>query len=190
MKPRDEWFPAKGEKGVVGRFEYYNGVPDVVKSRAADEFVPLPKIACRQKITGNADEICVPVKPFNKDALINRFPEAWRAFNGEEVEVDGMPLETLGIPEGKVLLFRLNAVSTVEQLADLTDAQCEAIGFGTRKLRAEAQARMAALKADADKAVVAAAAALAKAADDDEAPKRKPGRPSKAEQVARAEATH
>lgn len=180
MAPREQWFPAKGEKGVVGRFEHYNERPDIKKSKAADEFIPLPMVVCRMKVVGDPDESVVPLKAFNKVTLIERFPDAWAAFQGEEVEVDGTPLTELGLSESKILDFRLNGASTVEQVADLSDAQCEAIGFGTRKLREAAQQLMAQQKRDDEDTVREAAKTLTQ---------KKRGRPSNAERAAR-EAAH
>lgn len=177
MQLREKWFPAHGETNVVARFEKNYDRPDIAKSLEADEFIPMELIVCRMKVVGDPDESVVPMKPHNKQHLIDRFPDAWRDFNGEAMEVSGTPLTELGLTEAKILDFRLNGVSTVEQVAALSDANCEAIGFGTRKLRSAAQAMIAAQQQEASERVLAAAAAPV--------PPRKRGRPSNAERAAR-----
>jgi hypothetical protein len=136
------WFPARGEKGVVGRFEYYDQL-DVARSKAADDYRYKKIVVLRTKVAGDQDENFLPVKPHNQDSYINRFPDAWQAFQGEETPVDGTPLTELGLTESKISAFRINAIYTVEQVADLSDAMCEKVGFGTRKLRADAQTLLA-----------------------------------------------
>lgn len=173
----NKWFPAKGETGVVGRFEVNHDRPNIPESKKADEFVPMEMIVCRMKVVTDPDESVVPVKPHNKDQLIARFPDAWKDFNGEAIEVDGTPLSELGLDENRILGFRLNAITTVEQLAVLSDAQCETAGLGTKKIRQSAQTYLAEKAGQEQRAVVEAAAALVK-------PKR--GRPSNAERAARA----
>lgn len=130
----DKWYPAAGEVGVVGRFEYYDHL-DVPASKAADEVVTKPIIVCRMKVAGSVDESFVKVKPHNQSELVHRFPDAWLAFQGQEVKIDGTPLSKLGLPEQFITVLGLTAVNTVEQLAGLSDAACQNMGFGYRKHR-------------------------------------------------------
>lgn len=131
----EQWYPvAEPEKGVIGRFEYFD-ILDVKASREADEEVYMPAIICRTKAVGSTDDTCVKVKPYNKDALIRRFPAAWKAFQGEEIKVDGTPIEKLGFSTTENDTLLLNSIQTVEQLAELSDMACQNIGFGTRKRR-------------------------------------------------------
>jgi hypothetical protein len=190
---RDQWYPAHGETGVVGRFEFDETLPDIVKSRAADEFVPLRVTILRAKIIGDQDNTPILMNAENAQSLIKRFPEAWKAFNGEEVKLDGTPLSDLvtvnadgretRLNEDKILDFRLNGCMTVEQLAVMSDAICEKVGFGTRKLRAEAQAMLA----KKQQMTMAAAMAIVNAqpaapAEAPEPVKRKAGRPRKSDE--------
>lgn len=173
-----DWYPAANETGVVGRFEYYDQL-DVNASKLADEEKFRQIIVCRMKVVSDVDESIVPLRDFNKQALIKRFPTAWAAFNGEEVQLDGTALSEIGIGETKVLDYRINAITTVEQLALLTDAQCEQVGFGTRKQRADAQAFLAKKQADTMAKVMASV---------EEPKKNKGGRPTNAARAAKAAA--
>lgn len=175
MASRDQWFPAAKEPNVVGRFEYKEDL-DVVASKEADEKRYRKIIVCWTKVVGDPDENCLPVRDFNRAELISRFPDAWKAFQGEDIPVKGVPLTELpGMTESRIVDFRINAIYTVEQVAALSDASCERIGFGTRKLRGDAQALLDQRKALAEQAVMQAAQALLV---EKSTPKRR-GRPAK-----------
>ena len=133
----EKWFPSIDGPDVVGRFETVKRI-DAKASREADEEVFRDVIVLREKIVGQRDESVRPLKPHSQRDLIRRYPDAWRAFEGEEVEDDGTPLSELGIEGDKALLFRINGVCNVEQLAKVSDATCDALGFGSRKLRQQA----------------------------------------------------
>ena len=170
-----KWFPAAGETGVIGKFEYFE-VLDVAASRAADEEKTKEIIVCRMKAAGSVDESVVKVKPDNQEQLVKRFPDAWLAFQGQEVKIDGTPISVLGFPEQVNVVLQLQGVLTVEQLADLTDMACQNVGFGTRKRREAAQAYLEHGAAALEHNKIANAT--------DPAPKRR-GRPAKnAERVA------
>lgn len=172
------WYPAAGETGVVGRFEYHK-ILDVVASRAADEEKTKEIIVCRMKGTGSADDSVSKVKEDNQQSLIKRFPDAWLAFQGQEVKIEGIPIAKLGFPDQVNVILQLNGVVTVEQLAELPDLACQNVGFGTRKRREAAQEYLkhgaAALEHNK----------ITNHSDPEPTEKRKPGRPRKdAEQVA------
>lgn len=187
---RDRWFAAATEKNVMGRFEYYDQL-DIMASKAADEKKYKQIIVCRTKVAGDQDENVLPVRDHNRAWLINRFPDAWKSFQGEVVEHKGTPLTELGMSEERVMAFQINAVYSVEQVAELSDAQCEKVGFGTRTLRQKAQELMAKRAADAAAVVAKAAQAIVDREADDlqgiadalstslKSEKRKPGRPKK-----------
>ena len=167
-----DFYPAAGEKNVVGRFEWFNQV-QVAESREADEIVTKKIITLRSRAIGSSDDSVVPVRPHNQAQAIARFPEAWKAFNGDGAPpVAGTPLSDIGIDENTELNMRLYGVLVIEQLATISDAACTNIGFGTRKWREKAMAFIAERKeAGIQKAVEMAAAPEAK---------RGPGRPRKA----------
>lgn len=170
------WYPAAGETGVVGRFEYLD-IIDVVASRAADEEKTKQIIVCRMKGTGSADESVSKVKEDNQQILVKRFPDAWLAFQGQEVKIEGIPIAKLGFPDQVNVILQLNGVVTVEQLAELPDLACQNIGFGTRKRREAAQAYLEDGAASLEHNKIAN--------HSDPKPKNKGGRPRKnVEQVA------
>lgn len=169
------WYPAANERGVVGRFEYLDQV-DVPASKAADEMKTKPIIVLRHKVAASTDDTVSKVKPETQEEMTRRFPEAWKAFQGEEVPVSGTPLTEIGFNADKVVMYRLHGIMNVEQLAGLSDAQCQIVGFGTKKLRDQAQ-DLIRQKQEAANATVLRMAAEHDAAQ--EAPKRR-GRPPKA----------
>lgn len=129
-----KWYPAKNETGVVGRFEYLD-LLDVQASLIADETVTRKIVVCRHKGAGSADDSVTKVKDWNQNQLIGRFPDAWKAFHGQEVKIDGTPLDKLGLNDQQTLNLTINGVSTVEALSELSDIGCQNLGFGYRKLR-------------------------------------------------------
>lgn len=163
-----KWYPATGETGVVGRFEYLP-ILDVAASREADEEKTRDIVVCRMKAAGSVDESVVKVKPDNQEQLVRRFPDAWLAFQGQEVKVEGTPIAALGFPEQVNVTLQLGGILSVEQLADLTDMACQNIGFGTRKRREAAQAYLQSGAAALDHNKITAGTD----------PVRKPGRPRK-----------
>ena len=168
MSTETDFFPAKNEKGVKGRFENFKQL-DVHASREADEEIYKTIITLRTIAVGSSDESVVPVREFNKHQLIDRFPEAWRAFNGEAdaMAAAGTPLTDIDMDENTIISMRLAAIRTVEDLAGVSDAGVAA-KFGWRTWRGKAQAF---LKAKEDE--------LLQAAKDMVTEKRKPGRPKK-----------
>lgn len=150
MPTETDWFPvAPPEKGVVGRFEYFEQ-PDIAASREADEKKTRTIICLRSRATAVAgDDSFVPMKPHNQAEFIRRFPEAWEAFNGgKEQAVRGTPLTDIGMEEADILKFRMYGFTSIEAVAELADAALTIIGFGTRKWRDKAQAFVQARKDD------------------------------------------
>ena len=167
-----QWYPAAPpEKGVVGRFEWFKQL-DLKASREADEPRYREIMVIRMKASASSDESVVPVKPHNQHEFQRRFPEAWQAFQGQEVKVGGTPLSDLGFDDTLITRLRLHAIMNVETLADLSDIGCQNVGFGTTKLRQAAKDHLAA------KASARLAAALEAAPQPAEPAKRR-GRPPK-----------
>lgn len=133
-----QWYPAANERGVVGRFEYMDLI-DVPASKAADEKKTKPIIVLREKVAASTDDTVRKVKPETQEEMIRRFPDAWKAFQGEVVPVSGTPLSEIGFNADKTVMYRLHGIMNVEQLAQLSDAQCQIVGFGTKKIRDQAQ---------------------------------------------------
>lgn len=136
----DDWYScAPPEKGVVGKFSYYDQV-DIKVSREADREITKQIIVLQTRIPGDIDiPPYIKVRPDNQFDLIKRFPDAWKAFEGKDVPVSGTPLTALNLNADRLLVLRIAAVRTMEQLASLTDQQCEQMGFGTKSQRNQAR---------------------------------------------------
>lgn len=190
----ERWYPALDGPQVVGRFEWYDKLM-IADSIAADEKKYLKIIVLRHKVIGSTDEDTTPLKDHNREALKARFPAAWQAFQGEIPAVSGVllsdPSVTLeGMNAARVEQFKIIGILTLEQLAGLSDAQCQSSGFGTRTLRGFAQ-KLIGERTNADNAAARAFVAqqMAPAA---EPKKNKGGRPTGSKNRPKADqaATH
>jgi hypothetical protein len=135
----EKWFPSIDSPQVIGRFLYMerDNIPESVE---ADMEITREIIALEHKVAGSTDNGFTPMKSYNEMALRKRFPEAWKAFQGEEARVEGMPLKELSfLTEEQVIFLNLNGIHVVEQLAGLDDARCQGLGFGWRTNRNKAQ---------------------------------------------------
>ncbi len=137
----EQYYPAKGERGVVGRFDYAE-TPDPVASQKAGEVVAMKIPVLIAKAAGSEDYVTdkLPSDPIRRKMMTDRFPEAWLAFQGIMVEPPGTPLEQPFhdlpvITRGELARWQMYSVSTWEQIADLSDASCDALGLGTRNRR-------------------------------------------------------
>lgn len=179
--PDEKFYPAAPpEKNVWGRFEWFqsdDGPYDVEASKAADKKVPLRIITLRARTANSDGDQVIPVKPFNQAQLVARFPEAWRAFNGEQIDPGGTSLDELGLNPQQRLNLQMFGIHNVDMLASLSDQGCGALGFGWRKIRDEAKGLLEAKKDEHT------AKLLAKVEQMDEPAKRKPGRPKKTDAV-------
>ncbi len=142
-----QYYPAKGEQGVVGRFDYAETI-DIAASNDKGEMVMKMIPVLIAKTAGDSDfqPQKVPTDPIARMEMIQRFPEAWRAFQGEQVNVPGtpltMPFHGLTMAPSEMMKYEMNGVSRWEQIPDLSDAGCERIGFGTRKKREDVMLAM------------------------------------------------
>ena len=138
---RDKWYPEVNSGGqVVGRFRFNETLPDIAASLAADREIKRKIIVLESKAIASSDVSVQPVKPYNEREFRTRFPEAWAAFQGEEVKIVGTPVKQMGVfTEDQVLFLQLNGVLSVEQLAGLDDAKCNNLGFGWRTSRQKAR---------------------------------------------------
>lgn len=136
-----QWYTEINSGGlVVGRFRYDESLPDVAASKAADSVIMRKIIVLESKAVASSDVSVQIVKPHNERELRMRFPEAWKAFMGEEVAIEGTPIKDMGIfNEDQILFLQINGVRSVEQLANLDDAKCGNLGFGWRTHREKAK---------------------------------------------------
>lgn len=68
-----------------------------------------------------------------------RFKERWDKYIANQTQTDGQtPLEELGINDSQVEHYRQFHITTVEQLANLSDTFVTQVGMGTRELQKKA----------------------------------------------------
>lgn len=79
-----------------------------------------------------------PIKESDKQ----RFPRQWEAYQrGEEFKQEGYPLESWSeVDAGIVREYNLRQIYTVEQLANLNEANLDNLGLGARTLHTKAKA--------------------------------------------------
>lgn len=182
--PEELWYPAADGPQVVGRFEWYDKLL-VADSIAADEKKYTKIVILRHKVIGSNDDSATPIKDHNREELKRRFPQAWQAFQGEMPVIAGTMLsdpsvKLEGMNSSRVEQFKIGGILTLEQLAGLSDAQCQAQGFGTRTLRGLALKELETRSQAANTAARAfVAQQMAKEAPAEEQPtKNKGGRPA------------
>lgn len=136
------WFPqAKSGGQVVGRFRFYEQKLCVPESLEQDQPVYRKIVILEAKPVASVDVSTTPVKPHNERQLRNDYPEAWAAFQGEDPKIEGTPTtEAPFLDEDRIMFLKLNGVYVLEQLAMLSDARCQGLGFGWRTIRGKAQA--------------------------------------------------
>lgn len=145
---QEMWFPSKEEGGVVGRIAEARA-PDVKASDAAGKTIWKMVPVLLSKIPGQHDIASQAVKPHNKAELCARFPGAWERYEAEKnmtaqqpafpVTLDGTPLDKADfLPREKLAWLVTLGFSTVEQIADMSDATTQNIK-GASKWRKQAQ---------------------------------------------------
>ncbi len=144
----EQYYPARGETGVVGRFDYAE-TPDIPASHAAGEIIlkKIPVLVAKAAGSSDYTPQKLPTDPIARKAMTDRFPEAWLAFQGIMVPVPGTQLEERlydlpMITRSELARWHMNSITTWEQIADLSDAGCDHVGFGTRKRREEVMIAM------------------------------------------------
>lgn len=143
--PVTDWFPASGDPAIIGRVVIVKRI-DPKKTREAggqESYIEFPAI--EHKVAGlNGDTCYAMIKekadPETAEFWIRRFRAAWESYKGAQVEIKGTPLEAWDdIPANMLATLKTNGLTTVEQLAIISDAHCEALGMGARKWRTAAQ---------------------------------------------------
>lgn len=143
--PMTDWFPASGDPAIIGRVVMVKriNVPESKKQRK-EVYIEMPAI--EHKLAGlNGDVSFALIKeeadPDNADYWKRRFAKAWTAFKGGEIDSGNeTPLEEWDeLPPNLLSTLKTNGLTTVEQLAIISDAHVEALGSGARKLRTAAK---------------------------------------------------
>lgn len=142
-KDAPTWYPAKDEKNVFGYFALYP-ILDIPASKSADEERTKEVLVLHTRTAGDPDTPApMKVHPHNQMEFVRRFPDAWAAYKGETVLIGGTPLDALKLTDQKLMELSIYAITRLEHLAAISDQQCESMGFGTKKLRSEAQRLLA-----------------------------------------------
>lgn len=182
-----EWHPSVKNPGTSGRF-YIHPKLNPLKSNNAGKPVYDDVLMVEIRANGLKDTFSKKVD----ETVIAEFPGAHEAFKGNDVPIDGTPLEELpGITAELLAIYRMHAVRTVEQMADLTDGAVSNMprgAFGHRQVarlmvdnarlnRVEKAPEKTAEAAQAEKSLPVPEP-VAEAAS--EAPAKRRGRPRKA----------
>lgn len=149
---QDIWLPSSEGKDsrIVGRFR---DIEDTYTDREGNKKTRVVTIL-EHKVPGSSDISSSIVKPFNKDELTRRFNTAWELYEkhkaasvnappevplATQLQIKGMPIETVNfLGKDKIGYLKSQGFLTVEQLANMSDADCQNIGFGAKKWRKQA----------------------------------------------------
>lgn len=146
-----EWFNASDSPNVQGRFVTETFI-DAATSRAAGKQVDAERTLCLIRVVGSNDIVPAKVRGADGEALIKRFPDAWAAFQGNDVDVeDGFPIEELPtVSQERGLMLRNSGVRTIEQMAEVDESVVNRLGFGARDLQRAANDFLLARQVEAD----------------------------------------
>lgn len=147
----DQWFPSGGDSNVVGRFIDAEVIDKKASEKAKkNRYKKHPLL--QSKVAGSHDISAQIVKPFNQDELKDRFPGAWdhyqsiRSIPEPKPEpdvikaIDGTPLhESDFLPREKMPWLKTMGFSTIEQIAEMSDATCQNLGRGALSWRKKAK---------------------------------------------------
>ncbi len=95
------------------------------------------RVLCLIQPLGATDIAPRKVTGLEGEELIKRFPDAWAAYQGEEVEaIDGYPIADLPtVSPERASLLRSSGIATVEQMASVDESVLIRLGFGARDLQ-------------------------------------------------------
>lgn len=143
--PQTDWFPATNEPTIIGRVVLVKRVNEgESKKQLREIYTTYPAI--EHKVAGIQGDVSFALikedkNPTEAAKWQRRFSKAWAAFKGVASNVaEGTPLSEFDeLPENKAKELALHGLTTVEQLAEISDATCDSIGMGSRKIRTAAQ---------------------------------------------------
>jgi len=151
----DRWFASRESQSVVGRV---SEAPKcmVAESKAAGRQVEVMVPVMESKVAGSADVAVQELKPVHDpnefEKICARFPGAWEDYlqrKGGDLapkavpQLNGTPIDTVAfIPRAKVEWLKLTGFSTVEQIAEISDAQMQDLGTGARTWRKKAREQL------------------------------------------------
>lgn len=157
---QDLWFPAnEKDSKVVGRFIEIDTV-NAAESRKQEREVLMRVLVLQSKVPGVSGDIAAQVvKPFNEKQLRERFPQAWETYHLRKAVAEqtpppvptsvahgikGMPIEEASfLGKDKLTFMKEQGFLTIEQVADMSDMQCQNLGFGAKAWRKKAKEQLA-----------------------------------------------
>jgi hypothetical protein len=143
--PQTEWFPATNDPAIIGRVVHVKRINEA-ESRKQHKEVYITFPAIEHKTAGIQGDVSFALikeeaDPANAEYWTRRFAKAWAAYKGAENQIpEGTPLDAFdALPEHKAAEFKMHGLTTIEQLAIMSDANCDSIGTGAKKWRTAAQ---------------------------------------------------
>ena len=151
------WFPSADtkESRIVGRFV------DLEKEYTTSDGQKHRKVVTHleHKVPGSSDISSSIVKPFNQAELIGRFPQAWKHYEETKAKatiepepvptaiehgIKGTPIENLNfLGKDKLAYLKSMGFLVVEQIANMSDADCQNVGFAAKAWRKKASEHLA-----------------------------------------------
>ena len=146
------WFPSADtkESRIVGRFIDHEHTYADKDGKHHTRVVTM----LEHKVPGSSDISASLVKPFNKAELTARFPQAWKHYEDTKAKeandpppmptaiehgIKGEPIENLNfLGKDKLAYLKSMGFLVAEQIATMSDAQCQSIGFGAKAWRKKA----------------------------------------------------
>ncbi len=141
------WFPAVESQQVVGRVIEVDK-PWTAGSIEAKRQMYRKVPVLESKVAGQHDLAHQEIKEWNRDEICGRFPGAWEAYEASKGSAapvvtaapDGMPIDRADfVPRAKLAWLKDTGFQTVEQLANISDAQVQAMGTGASTWRKKAK---------------------------------------------------
>ncbi len=142
MLTKESWFPAVGQKGVIGRFTELE-VLDIEGSHKAGYQVTkiIPVLEERTLLSNDFVPVKLPKDPILMKRFTDKYPEAWAVFQGTQPQLQGTPLSEkfhdIRMPPQVRNRYEFAGIMYWEQIADLSDAGCDHLGFGSMKMRTD-----------------------------------------------------
>lgn len=153
---RQEWFPAAESQAVVGRVVDVEKIhPAMSREKGQAVYIMVPVMEAKV-LKDSADVSHQELKPHNREQICARFPGAWDAYMAkkaanarpiEEPEIlpplNGTPIDQAKhIPKEKIAWLKTIGFSTLEQVAEMSDAQVQSFGPGVRGWRTKTRQQL------------------------------------------------
>lgn len=145
----EAWYPSEdsSEKAgiVLGRF-VERQIVDEQASKEAGEYIYKNVIGCYMRPASSADTSYSQLKHDTAEPLIERFKDAWRAFDKHRAKPEGTTLDGVSFIDRSTKFKLLGiGVETMEQLADL-DKERQKKVFGAPALVRQAKSYLSTSK--------------------------------------------